>query len=339
MAPMNVADPEDKYEMVIVVCSPLQLTNSLEFAYDEGVDLSKVIVIFSAKNTNPGKQEQAEKILAVANPGKVIFHIRYCKIHRLLHLAGLRPVFRSIMSAFNRLRMSLLIRKLSFGLDPLWIVGFGAYLELAAKFFPQACTCTVDGGNSSLRGNLTEGRTEKSLYFSIYPASDIGVSPERFRHNRNLIRLMTLRDLPLNDRIGIFVSANTYGKLTNQVWYNGILEKAKNLHSGDLIYYRRSNEPKVDALNLCEKHGMIYSEIGMPIEDFVCYELALVPGSVFSVASTAMQFFGSNFFCGKCENYCFTPSVSYSQENFFYRRREIFEFAEKNLANVKFISF
>lgn len=321
---------------LVVACSPLQLVNSLEFLHDEGICLSNVIVVFSGKNDNIGKLKQAENLLSIFSPYAVFWHMRYRKLPRLIRVLRLSKLIMPVLRAYNKVRFQFIVKKLSADLNPAWLVGFGPYLDLAKAYFPEASTCIVDGGSSSLYGQLTKGRVNHNVYFSIYSPYDIGIDPALYRKNRCSLRRDKLAGLPFASNIGVFISANTKGKHTGSAWYDRLLEKAVSMHDGNLIYFKRGNEPVTDAIKICEQHGMRFVEISLPVEDFVTYELGCIPGSVFSVASSAMWFFGSDLFRGRCVNYCLIPK-SYENEQFHNEVITLMKLAEERSISVNFV--
>lgn len=327
---------------VVVVSSPLQLINSFEFLYSESIGFDETAVFFSGKSDNVEKLNQAKKLLELYQPKAVVYHMRHRPSYKITSrnkiLRATSKIVRYLEIEANEFTFKKLLRKYCYGLSPDYLIGFGAHLCLSKKIFPSAEVWHVDGGSSSLRGQLSKFDTGKEKFFSIYSSQEVKIESGRFRKNKNKMRLGKIDMLPVSDNLAVFISANTRGLSTHDKWYSDSLLKAKELHHGEMIYFRRSNEPVSCADALCQKYDMKMVDINFPVEDFLYVELGLLPKNIFSVASSALWFMGQLSADAAINVNYLMPSSHPTKKEIFSSDMDSYKsFSDKGKAGIKFI--
>lgn len=281
---------------VIIAQSPLVLMNSLECARELGLLEDEIIVLFSGKSDNPGKSLQARGICHALDVHS-FFHLRFRPSFaipgRPFALKFVRHMVERLQEKFNRVTFSVFLGWCFPPAPPDFLIGGGGVLDLqmVRKRAPNSQIYRVDQGASAIEGSLARILRPDEKAFSLYSPEALGIPVDRVLQNQNRLLLEQISTLRVCERTALFVSTNSRGKYTNHDEYNRALFEAKRRHGGDIIYYRRGNEPRSAARALCRRHGLKLVKIDWPVEMYIFLGLGCVPGKIFSAGSSALWFF------------------------------------------------
>ena len=280
---------------VIVVSNPLSLMNCIELVYDLGIAFEDTAVFFIGKNHNKGKLIQAKKIIASFPFLQYFIFIRhYPSLYfRQVSLFSrfLRMLFGRVEERLNCFFVEKYVKTKTFGYEPELISGSGIYFYPVKRMFKSASVWIVDSGVSSVWGKIARQLSEREKVFSVYDAETLGVPNSLLKRNENKMQIAMCSKLPLHKSVAIFISANQAGSSTKSQWYDRSLLKARQIHDGKILYYRRANEPIAEAKYICDRHGFDLVDINWPVEWYLGMELGFLPGRVISVGSSSLKFF------------------------------------------------
>lgn len=301
---------------IIVVQSPLCLMSCIELIHEKKISSTQTVVFFSGKSDNPGKLNQAKKIIESYKFSESYISVRrrpsYLVKSNHVILRIIKKMTGWIENRANEYVKKKTLERNSSKYNPGILIGFGEYLMLAREHFPNAEVWHVDAGISSLYGAIKNNIGPCDKVFSAYDCESIGVSDKIYLRNEHKMALQRISKLRICGDIALYISSNARGSCTNEKWYIQSLSKSRELHGGRMIYYRRGNEPVSEAAKLCERYNMELAEISWPVEYYMNHELGYMPGKIFSVGSSALHFFMKIPSNKKINLFCLVPS-SYSE--------------------------
>lgn len=299
---------------LIVVESPLQLINSIEYCYAQEDRIDNVVVFYFLKKNNPVKNEQAKRLLKEVDCHDVVYLSSPSKKGQSKYYGY---TFSKIKEAVGWIDNLMVVKDSAICQENnVTIVGFGAWLAAVASLFENPTTVIVDGGASSLRKNNLSVQWDPvgfffprmvwisacfmkrmcpplkkmkkfDIYFSSYEKIR-GVVPGHFLYNAKKWQL-SLAAKAKSSSDCFFVSCNSGGKLTDSLFYNNAIKDFISRCDGVAYYYPRGNEPVGDAIHICETTGVTLVEPVLPFELYLLVKEKKVPQLVASLHSTAID--------------------------------------------------
>lgn len=285
-----------KLKALVVAENTVGLSNSFECLNHLNILPKQACIFFSGKLDNLKKYNQSKKLIEIIKPEIRYFNLKVRKLSPWIPYIGSSKIVKMILYIINKQVIKWQLIHINRNFDFEYIIGDPwSFFQDDEELFKGAERWIVQTGTA--KGQRFFEKTEQGFHaFAAGNSSEWGIEESRFTENKQCLKNFFISKKSSSKNLAIFVSANQNGLYTYSDWYIESMKTTRRLHSGKIIYFPRSNEPEKVAKSIAKRYDFEWVEPILSFEDYLAFEINLLPGRIFHISSTVGYFLGNTNF-------------------------------------------